>query len=686
MTASIHSFRTVYPFDVAIQNQFQGKDLPILYIVDTPDSAGPEQNLTIRITSADERKYTWRAAGDAPDASNFNLAMAFRPGTLRKSVADNFATILRNALSQTGAGPCAVTAAERTSDGVRVYYCSFANDIDVAASGETPWSFVFTLAGVSAEPGAGSRGTQIEFGFGNLHADAAGTALGFNRIVPMDIINHRGHSYAPLFFGIHGRNVLLNRQGEHNRLTPYFETQGRVPIRFNEHTEIVLAFRYASSASKRMHFGKSAEVRGYQLNMDDGSPAGRRYLVRGPVDDNAGTLAFIVSGFQESESLTELLFPFSNVQISGENGVVMLAVQVRNIPGYWDSEFHIPVIKETSTLTGELRLGPAKAEGHYGHCSRIDFLSAGLSDSDRPVLTIEEAWGMNLRGDSTHPVKVRNTDLLIPEGQVQIGCDLPADGRQADGDKRLTVDGDTLLDGNLTVGSDAKLKNALEVSGNTTFHNTVTINKELALGRSNQGRLETGSRIDFLTGKDKHGQVYTSIEENFGLNLYGTDERPVKIRETDLRVLEGRVFDKSGYVMPVGSIIAYGGDRAPEGWVLCDGTRLGDVKYAELKSIVGAHTPDLRDRFVVGAGRSYHRNATGGAAQVTLTESEMPSHKHYGWGEAFDGWPFGTQGSNYRGSGDTDDDNRLYGTTDTGGNQPHENRPPYYALVYIIKY
>ena len=51
----------------------------------------------------------------------------------------------------------------------------------------------------------------------------------------------------------------------------------------------------------------------------------------------------------------------------------------------------------------------------------------------------------------------------------------------------------------------------------------------------------------------------------------------------------------------------------PTGYVLCDG---------------GNGTPDLRDRFVVGAGNSYAVNATGGAASVTLTIAEMPAHTH----------------------------------------------------------
>lgn len=79
---------------------------------------------------------------------------------------------------------------------------------------------------------------------------------------------------------------------------------------------------------------------------------------------------------------------------------------------------------------------------------------------------------------------------------------------------------------------------------------------------------------------------------------------------------------------PLGAIIAYGGLTAPTGWHLCNGTAHGS---AALQALIGsANTPDLRDRFIVGAGSSYSRGATGGAATVTLTsaQSGLPAHSH----------------------------------------------------------
>ena len=69
--------------------------------------------------------------------------------------------------------------------------------------------------------------------------------------------------------------------------------------------------------------------------------------------------------------------------------------------------------------------------------------------------------------------------------------------------------------------------------------------------------------------------------------------------------------------IPAGGIIMWSGSVAniPSGWYLCNGS------YG---------TPDLRDRFVIGAGSSYNPGATGGATSVTLSTSNMPSHSHTG--------------------------------------------------------
>jgi len=68
-------------------------------------------------------------------------------------------------------------------------------------------------------------------------------------------------------------------------------------------------------------------------------------------------------------------------------------------------------------------------------------------------------------------------------------------------------------------------------------------------------------------------------------------------------------------IIPAGVILMWSGSIAsiPSGWLLCNGS---------------SGTPDLRDRFVVGAGSTYAVGASGGVAATTLIEANLPSHTH----------------------------------------------------------
>lgn len=173
--------------------------------------------------------------------------------------------------------------------------------------------------------------------------------------------------------------------------------------------------------------------------------------------------------------------------------------------------------------------------------------------------------------------------------------------------------------------------------------------------------------------------------------------------ETLLRLLQGFPnFDIKTYIdeklggmaganIPRGLIAMWNGVSVPEGWALCNGQIVEDLQ-----------TPDLSGKFIVGwssGNEDYNLiGNTGGQEKVTLSTQEIPSHVH-NFADAY----FieahsdlvganGTQwiGNNLSGSNKTDRDNSYvclwdHDTRAAGGGQPHENRPPYYVLAYIIK-
>ena len=131
------------------------------------------------------------------------------------------------------------------------------------------------------------------------------------------------------------------------------------------------------------------------------------------------------------------------------------------------------------------------------------------------------------------------------------------------------------------------------------------------------------------------------------------------------------VDNAAAAALPSGCILLWSGakDAIPDGFVLCDGQN---------------NTPDLRSKFVLGAGSTYAVGATGGEATHTLTVNEMPSHTHDIYGGGFSGDPT----HNSVRAGYIGEDNSVAESgviTNTGGGQPHNNMPPYYALCYIMK-
>ena len=164
-----------------------------------------------------------------------------------------------------------------------------------------------------------------------------------------------------------------------------------------------------------------------------------------------------------------------------------------------------------------------------------------------------------------------------------------------------------------------------------------------------------------------------------------------------------------------GIIVMWSGavDNIPTGWALCDGTN---------------GTPNLVNRFIVGAGSSYAVGATGGSNSVVLTTAQLPSHTHTattdGAGshthtgstseagahthdvdvpaEAGGAAQDGSFQHNVKGTDEVSTSSagkhshtislnsvsnhtHTVTVTATGSGSAHENRPPYYALAYIMK-
>ena len=153
----------------------------------------------------------------------------------------------------------------------------------------------------------------------------------------------------------------------------------------------------------------------------------------------------------------------------------------------------------------------------------------------------------------------------------------------------------------------------------------------------------------------------------------------------------GNIVDSSGNASAfvTGMIILWYGNTGniPGGWVLCDGNN---------------STPDLRDRFVIGAGSVDHTpGSTGGSNSITLSEANLPSHRHFvvsndlgGQNRTNSNVSANNQVRKGTGAGNLYESYNLASTgsdaasgrsSAVGSGTAINNKPLYHALCYIMK-
>jgi hypothetical protein len=263
----------------------------------------------------------------------------------------------------------------------------------------------------------------------------------------------------------------------------------------------------------------------------------------------------------------------------------------------------------------------------------------------------------------------------------------------------------TITGGNLTTAG--TISAAGNISGGNiigTIVGTVSTTSVSAAGNVTGGNILT-SGIITATGNITGGNILTAGRVSLSGNLTasgntalsGNATAPTAANGTSTTQIATTAFVVNAITnsaIPAGVILLWSGSLAsiPSGWALCNGAN---------------GTPDLRNRFVVGAGSTYAVNATGGSANSTLVD-----HTHSATSVVSDPGHNHDNGSFNRllrvtGSGTvtatnvdpnepdvTQSGNILSNTTgitvsttvaSAGSSALNANLPPYYALAYIMK-
>ena len=172
------------------------------------------------------------------------------------------------------------------------------------------------------------------------------------------------------------------------------------------------------------------------------------------------------------------------------------------------------------------------------------------------------------------------------------------------------------------------------------------------------------------------------------------------------------------HTVPTGTILLFCGTDPPDGWLACDGRVLDPIKNPEYKNLASLlklsfdanntliKLPDFQGRFPIGMGRGSGLSTRilggiGGEEFHKLTLEEMPKHGHnlvdpgHSHGiqlgnNTMDGPDDWVQHSDHSGGDWGIIQTKTIGTGITldtsGGNNSHNNMPPYTIVNFIIKY
>ena len=222
--------------------------------------------------------------------------------------------------------------------------------------------------------------------------------------------------------------------------------------------------------------------------------------------------------------------------------------------------------------------------------------------------------------------------------------------------------------GNVGIGTSSPAQK-LSVSGDTLTTGTAYL-----LDTNHSIRAVSGSGVAISTYAVTDGIILKQETGNVGI---GTTSPTQKLEVNG--TVKATTFTGNGTI-PIGGIIMWYGTTTdiPAGWTLCNGVASN-----------GQTPPDLRDRFIVGAGSAYTPRATGGATSHTLAATNLPTfsipYKDIFYSEAN-----GTVAvTSNKGSGNSDSDNSGWEisrtATYTGSATAIDHRPPYMALCYIMR-
>ena len=505
----------------------------------------------------------------------------------------------------------------------------------------------------------------------------------------LEMIQRQGKANIPLYVGFFSSNRVLNTNNQESNLKLRITNTSESPITFNydadatNRSQLIVALEVGDAGTVPWALGTVDQVNDVEVSI----AGGKWNISANPTEVKVGTtvraLEWTISPTSADVPLAPqetLVVDLSKIVTAHPTGTANLYLRYKYVPGYQDGEFICPIEKAplvfpeknvgigTTTPKQTLHVaGDYYGKGHIwlyaiegdGKSGTVYIQARDNTDSSDIGLVFRTQTGKDCA----------NKMYIAPAGNVGIGNF----SSNTEPNAKLHVkDGDAIFSGDVNI------------SGNLNFGNRVGQMLNLygdAHGMGVQGSttyFRTNGYFAWFNGGSHDDRVVNPGGGIVQMKLDGSSNLEVN----------GRIKDKTGYVIPVGTVVPYAGSTAPQGWLLCNGESFNTTEYSELYEVLGRKNtvPDLRNKFIAGAGIQYSLGTTGGEDKHTLTIAEMPRHNH-GNGEYkyLSRLGYNTTDSHGDNSSTEADLRNLAEIQSQGGGQAHENRPPFYALHYIIK-
>ena len=371
--------------------------------------------------------------------------------------------------------------------------------------------------------------------------------------------------------------------------------------------------------------------------------------------------------------------------------------------------------------------------------------SVNLSNinTDDQTIDVLNLSGSNLEislendGQATQSVNLSNinTDdqtidvLNLSGSNLEISLENDGQATQSVNLSNINTDDQTIdvlnLSGNnlqISLENDGQATQSINLSNINTDDQTIDVlnlsGSNLEISLENDGQATQSVNLSNINTDDQTIDVFTLNGNNLEISLENdgqatksidlsaintnTDDQTIDVFTLNGNNLEislendgqaTKSIDLSGIAsVPIGTIQMWPTATPPTNWIICNGSSFSSATYPQLATVLGSTTlPNFNGRMPLGAGNSgasgatnHTLSSTGGEETHQLTTNEMPSHTHDVTVTFREGNESGG-GTNYSDLNGGSSNSKTFTSSSVGGNQAHNNMPPFYTLYFIIK-